>query len=216
MHYVSSRGDTGPVSAAEAILKGIAPDGGLFVPSHLPRVDYIPLMDRGYPERAGAILSLFLGQLGAEQIRAWTRSTYSPSRFDCPPVAPLIRLDRGLYILELWHGPTGAFKDLALQLLPYLLTGSMKQDRNQAPIIAILVATSGDTGKAALEGFCNVPGTRIVVFYPEQGVSEVQKRQMVTQQGENVEVLAVRGNFDDTQTGVKAIFADQAIAKKLA
>lgn len=216
MQYISTRGQAEPVSASEAILLGMAPDGGLFVPSQLPRVNYRPLMNREYPERAGAILPLFLGQLGAEQIGSWAGCAYSPSRFDSLLVAPLVQLDRELYMLELWHGPTGAFKDIALQLLPYLLTGSMKLSGNQASTMAILVATSGDTGKAALEGFCNVPGTRIIVFYPEQGVSEIQKRQMVTQQGENVEVIGVRGNFDDAQTGVKQIFTDQPATEELA
>ncbi len=218
--YISTRGEAGPVSAAEAILKGIAPDGGLFVPSHLPRVDYMPLLNREYGERAGAILPTFLGRPGKEQeaqICSWIDAAYSPARFDSRAVVPLKKLERDLYLLELWHGPTGAFKDIALQLLPYLLTGAVKQEENRgtAPTMAILVATSGDTGKAALEGFCNVPGTRIIVFYPEQGVSEIQKRQMVTQQGPNVAVVGVRGNFDDAQTGVKKIFTDQSTIEVL-
>lgn len=216
MHFISTRGETGQVSVAEAILMGIAPDGGLFVPVQLPRVDYLPLINKGYPERAGTILAMFMEQLGAEQIVSWVNSAYSTTRFNSPSVVPLNKLDRDLYILELWHGPTGAFKDIALQLLPYLLTGSLKQSVDQPPTMAILVATSGDTGKAALEGFCNVPGTRIIVFYPEQGVSEIQKQQMVTQQGENVEVIGVRGNFDDAQTGVKQIFVDRPATEELA
>ncbi len=215
MEYISTKGEAGPVSAAEAILMGIAPDGGLFVPSRLPEIDYRPLINRSYRERAEAILSLFLEDLGREQIGLWTGCAYGPPRFDSPSVAPLIRLDRGFYMLELWHGPTGAFKDMALQLLPHLLSGSRKLIDNRTPELVLLVATSGDTGKAALEGFCNVPGTKIIVFYPEEGVSEIQKRQMVTQQGDNVEVVGVRGNFDDAQTGVKQVFTDRAAAAEL-
>ena len=176
----------------------------------------MPLINRKYAERAGAILPLFLEQLGAEQVRSWADCAYSPARFAGTTVAPLVRLDRSLKVLELWHGPTQAFKDVALQLFPYLLTGSAKYCKGPPPTLAILVATSGDTGKAALEGFRDVPGTKIIVFYPEQGVSEIQKRQMITQEGENVEVIGVKGNFDDAQTGVKKIFTDQTTIEKLA
>ncbi|OAT87135.1 threonine synthase [Desulfotomaculum copahuensis] len=211
--YESTRGSTAPVPAAGAIKTGIAPDGGLFVPVRdvsMPPEELAGLVEQDYRRRAAAVLQLFLTDFSPAEIRDCVSGAYGGDKFDHPAVAPAIKLDDGLFVLELWHGPTCAFKDMALQMLPRLLplaaakTGEDKQ-------IAILVATSGDTGKAALEGFRDVPGTRIIVFYPARGVSEMQRLQMVTQAGNNVHLVAVEGNFDQTQSGVKEIFADPAM-----
>ncbi|MDR1668399.1 MAG: threonine synthase [Oscillospiraceae bacterium] len=206
MRYISTRGQTEPVSGAEAILQGLAPDGGLFVPEHIPALpegffERIKTMD--YPQRATAVLSFFLPEFG--DLNALTREAYA--RFDGEP-APLAEYGKDVPLfLELWHGPTCAFKDMALQVLPRLV-GAAKELTGETRDVYILTATSGDTGKAALEGFRDIPGTRVLVFYPEEGVSEVQKLQMVTQEGGNVGVCAVRGDFDDAQTGVKRVFAN--------
>ncbi len=218
MLYHSTRGGAEQVTAAAAVKAGIAPDGGLFVPAALPEVDrefIAALAPQGYRQRAVAILELFLAGYGREEIAACVDAAYGAAKFDHPAVAPVTRLDDGTAMLELWHGPTSAFKDMALQLLPHLLVRAMAKTGEQAEIV-ILVATSGDTGKAALEGFRDVDRTRIVVFFPHAGVSEMQRLQMVTQEGGNVAVVAVRGNFDDTQTGVKQIFADRAANRALA
>jgi threonine synthase len=203
MRYISTRGAPEPVSGAEAILRGLAPDGGLYVPENMPVLpaDFAGSFARmDYPVRAAAVLSLFLPEFtGLEDM---CREAYSG--FDGPP-APLVKLG-GLHMLELWHGPTCAFKDMALQVLPRLVNKA-KEIVGEKRDIYILTATSGDTGKAALEGFRDVPGTRVLVFYPEEGVSEIQKLQMVTQEGENVAVCAVKGDFDDAQSGVKRVFA---------
>ncbi|MDR0293690.1 MAG: threonine synthase, partial [Oscillospiraceae bacterium] len=195
MRYISTRGQTEPVCGAEAILRGLAPDGGLFVPEKIPSLpaDFVErLTPLAYPARAAFVLSLFLPEF--DGLEGLCREAYK--RFDGPP-APLVRVG-GAYILELFHGPTCAFKDMALQVLP-LLINQAKALTKETRDIYILTATSGDTGKAALEGFRDVPGTRVLVFYPEEGVSEVQKLQMVTQEGKNVAVCAVRGDFDDAQ-----------------
>ncbi len=218
MVYISSRGQSQPVRAAEAILKGIAPDGGLFVPEHIPVLneDLFQVMGGwNYQQRAAFILKHYLPDFTPEEINACVEGAYNQNSFDDEKIAPLVKLDDNLYILELWHGPTLAFKDMALQILPRLLTTSARKlgDVNQ---YVILVATSGDTGKAALEGFRDVEGTRIIVFYPRQGVSQVQERQMVTQEGQNVYVAAVEGNFDDAQNGVKMIFADPVLKEYMA
>lgn len=217
MQYISTRDSGLRVSAAEAIFRGIAPDGGLFIPESLPTLDGLllkSLCKLDYTQRVAKILSLFLPDFTEEEITSCVGAAYGTGfEEDCP--APLSSLVGGSYFLELWHGPTCAFKDMALQLLPELLTTAMKKVGNGREAV-ILVATSGDTGKAALEGFRDVPGTRIVVYYPQEGVSPMQQRQMVTQQGGNVSVVAVKGNFDDAQTGVKAIFGDQELAAKLA
>lgn len=218
MLYQSTRGDSRQVPSAEAIKKGISPDGGLFVPTGRVSVsagDIAGLAGLGYQERAARILGPYLTDYTGEEIKACVAAAYNRESFDHPTVAPLLELDRELSVLELWHGPTCAFKDMALQILPHLLVKAMEKTGEDAGIL-ILVATSGDTGKAALEGFRDVPGTAIMVFYPEKGVSEVQKLQMVTQEGGNVGVLAVRGNFDDTQSGVKDIFGDRDMAGILA
>lgn len=217
MKYQSSRGKFDSKSAAEAIKMGIAPDGGLFVPEFIPKLDdnaWRLMESENYQERACRILGYFLSDFSNEEIRNCVCQAYSGERFDDERIAPLLELSPGVYIQELWHGPTSAFKDMALQLLPQLMTASAQKTGESGEIV-ILVATSGDTGKAALEGFKDVAGTRIIVFYPEEGVSEVQKRQMITQAGKNVYVAAVKGNFDDAQTGVKKIFADHEFAERL-
>ena len=211
MLYESTRGSSGRVSSAEAIKLGISPDGGLFVPCDSVVFDSKKLLDMvnlDYRERAYLILKEYLDDYSDEEIRDCLQLAYNTENFGSPAPAPVRRLDDSLYVLELWHGPTCAFKDMALQILPHLLTRAAAKTGEKSTIV-ILVATSGDTGKAALEGFKDVPGARIIVFYPEEGVSAVQKLQMVTQEGNNVDVVAVRGNFDDAQTGVKKIFADQ-------
>lgn len=214
MFYESTRGDGKLITSAEAIQQGISPDGGLFVPEEKPiiKLDVINLLvEKSYSERCAEILKHYLSDFTNDEIIQCVNSAYNIHSFDHPDIAPLANLDRGLSVLELWHGPTCAFKDMALQILPRLLVKSMEKT-GEAGNILILVATSGDTGKAALEGFKDVPHTAIVVFYPEQGVSEVQKLQMITQEGDNVGVFAVRGNFDDAQSGVKEIFGDIATA----
>ena len=216
MNYKSTRDKSISVTSAHAIAQGLSPEGGLFVPETLPKLsdaDIKALCDKSYPERAFDIFKLFLTDFSDDEIRHCVNSAYS-SNFDTENVAELSHLLTGTYILELWHGPTCAFKDMALQILPYLLTTSAKKVIKDKDI-AILVATSGDTGKAALEGFKDVDGTSITVFYPEDGVSDMQKRQMQTQEGSNVNVCAVKGNFDDCQNGVKAIFTDNAMKEKL-
>ena len=212
MRYVSTRGGStalsSALSSAEAVKMGLAPDGGLFVPDGpviLSARELSSFIDMTYKERAIWILSRFLTDFSLAELTACVENAYGGASFDEGRVAPLVHLDGHLSVMELWHGPTCAFKDVALQLLPRLMTGAMKKTGENREIV-ILVATSGDTGKAALEGFADVPGTRIIVFYPDEGVSDVQKRQMLTQTGGNVHVVGVRGNFDDTQTGVKRIF----------
>ena len=200
-----------------AIACGLAPDGGLFVPESLPEVSAQQLQalcGMTYQQRAVTIMRPFLSEFTDAELERFTAAAYG-SQFDDPAVAPVHRLDDATAFLELWHGPTCAFKDMALQILPYLLTASLKKCGEQRQV-CILVATSGDTGKAALQGFADVPGTKILVFYPYSGVSEIQRLQMATQAGDNVAVSAVRGNFDDAQTGVKRIFSDEALREELA
>ncbi len=216
MNYTSTRNDTLSVSSSFAIANGISTEGGLFVPTDIPKVtaEFIDsLVPMTYIERARKVLSLYLTDFPVEEINEDTFGAYSTG-FTNEKVAPLVNLHDNVNILELWHGPTCAFKDMALQLLPYLLTGSAKRMSDGKETV-ILVATSGDTGKAALEGFRDVPGTRILVFYPSEGVSAMQKLQMTTQKGENVGVCAIKGNFDDAQTGVKTIFTDPAVREAL-
>ncbi len=216
MYYASTRNKNTKLTAAQAIARGLASDGGLYVPSELPQVsmdDLIALSKLCYRERANRIMSLFLDGFSKEEIDGYTKKAYGKN-FDCDAIAPVKKLDGRTHFLELWHGPTCAFKDMALQMLPYLMTASMKKTGENRQV-CILTATSGDTGKAALEGFRDVPGTKIMVFYPVNGVSEVQKLQMTSQEGGNVEVAAVNGNFDDAQSGVKAIFSDEAIREKI-
>jgi len=217
MTYQSTRNQNIEVTSASAITRGISEDGGLFVPSKLPAITWEELadwVDAPYVGRAAAILSKFLTDFAPDEVAECCRLAYG-DRFHDPKIAPLHKLADGVHILELWHGPTCAFKDMALQILPHLMRVSAAKTGDGREIV-ILVATSGDTGKAALEGFKDAPGARILVFYPVDGVSPMQKLQMTTQEGGNVGVCAIRGNFDDAQTGVKKIFTDQEIARKLA
>ena len=208
MKYVSTRGGEA-VSAAQAILIGLSPDGGLYVPEAIPALpaEWLdPQNERTYPELAAAVLQLYFPEFGADALAEMCREAYAS--FTAPEVTPVRALDGGTWLLELFHGPTLAFKDVALQLLPRLIVRAARLT-GETRTIHILTATSGDTGKAALEGFRDVSGTACTVFYPHGGVSDLQYRQMATSQGDNVQVVAVRGNFDDAQTGVKALFADQ-------
>lgn len=216
MNYISTRDNKVKVSAAKAISLGISADGGLFLPESIPTLseeDFENLKVSDYKGRAKIVLSKFLTDFTAEEIDACVEGAYTGSFEDESP-APISILGPDISVLELWHGPTCAFKDLALQLLPYLLTTSSK--KVSAGKTVILVATSGDTGKAALEGFRDVPNTDIIVFYPSEGVSSMQKLQMDTQEGENVCVCAIKGNFDDAQSRVKEIFTDAEMNAKLA
>ena len=221
MKYNSTTDKNIVVSASQAIAQGISTDGGLFVPQEIPSyslADIESLTKLDYQGRAKKILADYLDDFTAEEIDECVTKAYTSEKFGSNNPAPLSYQKYGdidMNILELWHGPTSAFKDMALQILPHLLTKSLKKTSpNQEAVI--LVATSGDTGKAALEGFKNVDGTKIMVFYPVDGVSPMQKRQMTTQEGENVNVCAIRGNFDDAQTGVKKIFTDKSLVEKLA
>jgi len=216
MDYFSTRGAQERVSSAAAILKGLASDGGLFVPDSFPQMtlsEIEALVPLSYEERAVRILRLFLTDYTEEELRGCVERAYGRT-FDDVRRAP-VRAVGDLEVLELWHGPTSAFKDMALQLLPQLMSTARVKEGERDTIL-ILVATSGDTGKAALEGFADAEGIRIMVFYPDGGVSPVQRLQMVTQAGENVAVVAVRGNFDDAQRGVKEIFGDAAMVQELA
>ena len=211
MQLVSTRNQNETTEALDAVLRGIAPDGGLYVPCAFPVLpDIGSLLPLRYDALCARILSLFFD--GVTDMDALARAAYQ--NFDDPAVAPVKRIAEGQYVMELYHGPTLAFKDMALSILPRLMTEAM--DKKQGKDVLILVATSGDTGKAALEGFCDVPHTQIFVFYPDEGVSDMQRLQMTTQRGANTHVAAVRGNFDDAQSGVKAIFADKDFAAKAA
>ena len=203
------------VASAQAIKEGLAPDGGLYLPESFPKFDRSALTElcrMTYPERAAYILGMFLDDYDLDDLLSDCREAYSEERFP-GGAAPLHELGGGIHTLELWHGPTSAFKDMALQIMPRLLSRALTMTE-ESRIAHILVATSGDTGKAALEGYKDVPGVKITVFYPVDGVSRMQKRQMQTTTGGNVNVVAVRGNFDDAQNGVKAIFSDAELAKK--
>lgn len=215
MFYKSTRNSAAKVTAAEAIAKGISLEGGLFVPENIPKLSQNTIdemLEMSYIKRAKTVLSMFLDDYTAEELDYCVTSAYTGS-FDNEQPAPIVSLNDKCNVLELWHGPTCAFKDLALQLLPYLMTTAVKKTDGKNTVI--LVATSGDTGKAALEGFSDVPGTNIIVFYPSDGVSNMQKRQMCTQVGENVLVCGIKGNFDDAQTGVKKIFTNEEICAEL-
>lgn len=209
MKYTCTRNSKIEISASEAIVKGISDDGGLFVPSSFPILslaDVENLIPLDYPERAAKILSMYMDEFSFEELLGYAKRAYN--RFDDDAVCPLVKVEDGLYMLELWHGPTCAFKDIALTILPYLLTASKKKlGINEQTLV--LTATSGDTGKAALEGFKDVDGTHVAVFYPVSGVSEMQRLQMVTQEGGNVHVFGIKGNFDDAQAAVKRVFNDK-------
>jgi threonine synthase len=218
MNYKSTRDSAVSVTAAEAITRGLSAEGGLFVPEQLPKLtatDWEQLRTQSYVERAVTVLSRFLTDFTAKEVKDCASSAYTVEHFGSTDTAPLYSLKNDTHILELWHGPTCAFKDMALQILPHLMRVSSQKTADGKEIV-ILVATSGDTGKAALEGFRDAPHTRIVVFYPENGVSPMQKLQMTTQEGANVGVCAINGNFDDAQTGVKTIFTDRVVAEKMA
>lgn len=213
--YQSTRDEKNTVTASQAILQGLATDGGLFTPIAYPQVelDFDTLKDASYQEVAKLVLSAFLDDFTAEELDYCISHAYD-SKFDTPAIAPLVKLD-GQYNLELFHGSTIAFKDMALSILPYFMTTAAKKHGLENKIV-ILTATSGDTGKAAMAGFADVPGTEIIVFYPKDGVSKVQELQMTTQTGDNTHVIAIDGNFDDAQTNVKHMFNDVELREKLA
>lgn len=218
MYYVSTRDHSLQYTPAQAIAQGLSRDGGLFLPVSIPKLPEGALKKMTgmtYQQRAQYIMSLYLEDFTAEELGQFAEKAYGSDKFDTPAVAPLKKVDDGTYCLELWHGPTCAFKDMALQMLPYLLTASLKKNQEEKTV-CILVATSGDTGKAALEGFKDVDHTKIMVFYPKDGVSDIQQLQMATQEGANVGVSAVVGNFDDAQTGVKTLFSDESLREELA
>ena len=215
MRFISTRGNAFTENASQAIAKGLAEDGGLFVPQSFPdlsqKLDVIAEMT--YPERAALIIGSFLDEYDGKELLDACKKAYS--KFEDGDPAPVVKIDEGLFVTELFHGPTLAFKDVALTLLPYLLRKGA-DNCNIDKDILILVATSGDTGKAALEGFKDQKGIKINVFYPSDGVSDMQKLQMKTQEGDNVNVVGVKGNFDDCQTSVKNIFSDKAVNEKFA
>lgn len=217
MKYISTRDKSVRISSAEAIKAGLSDDGGLFVPEEFPKItkaEINSLVGKSYIERANFVLSKYLTDFTPAEIEKCTKGAYGGKKFSSDKVAPVVKINDNMYILELWHGPTCAFKDMALQILPHFMTTAMSKT-GESKTIVILVATSGDTGKAALEGFKNVDGTKIIVFYPSEGVSDMQKLQMVTQSGKNVCVEGISGNFDDAQNGVKAIFTDNKLGEVL-
>ena len=212
--YRSTRSNSVPVTASQAILKGLSDDGGLFVPDHIPTLDKSlkELAGMTYQQVAYEVMKLFLTDFTEEELKNCINSAYD-SKFDTEKIAPLVKADDAYY-LELFHGSTIAFKDMALSILPHLMITSARKNNIKNEIV-ILTATSGDTGKAALAGFADVKGTRIIVFYPKNGVSPIQEKQMVTQKGANTFVVGIHGNFDDAQTGVKKIFSDKELAKEM-
>ena len=213
--YSSTRNGEPKFTASQAILKGLADDGGLFVPDHIPALSCSmrDLAGKSYQEVAYEVMKLFFTDFTEEELKNCIERAYD-SKFDTEEIAPLVEAE-GTYYLELFHGATIAFKDMALSILPHLMITSAKKNQVQNEIV-ILTATSGDTGKAALAGFAGVEGTKIIVFYPKNGVSPIQERQMVTQKGDNTFVVGIRGNFDDAQTGVKALFNDRELAQEMA
>jgi len=217
MRYNSTRSTGVNCTASEAIVRGLAEDGGLLTPFYIPKLpgkSLSELVGMGYQQRAVFIMGQFLDEFSVRELSQYAAAAYGPEKFDTPAVAPVTTVDETTHCLELWHGPTCAFKDMALQMLPHLLSASLVKTEEEKTA-CILVATSGDTGKGALEGFKDVPRTKVLVFYPKDGVSQVQELQMVTQEGDNVGVCAVRGNFDDAQTGVKRLFSDRALREEL-
>lgn len=212
--YSSTRNAKEKVTASQAILKGLADDGGLFVPDRIPSLDVTidELADMNYQETAYAVMKQFLTDFTEEELKDCIQKAYD-SKFDTKEIAPLVESD-GAYYLELFHGPTIAFKDMALSILPHLLITAARKNQVKNDIV-ILTATSGDTGKAALAGFADVKGTKIIVFYPKNGVSPIQEKQMVTQKGDNTYVVGIHGNFDQAQTGVKKMFQDKELAAQM-
>ncbi|MDO4328565.1 MAG: threonine synthase [Lachnospiraceae bacterium] len=215
LSYQSTRGGQKGITASQAVLQGLAEDGGLFMPTQIPKLDVSleKLASMSYQETAYEVMKLFLTDYTEEELKNCIAKAYD-SKFDTEEIVPLAKAD-GAYYLELFHGSTIAFKDMALSILPHLMTTAAKKNHADKEIV-ILTATSGDTGKAAMAGFADVPGTRIIVFYPKDGVSRVQELQMRTQKGENTCVVAIHGNFDDAQTGVKKLFGDEAFKAELA
>lgn len=213
--YKSTRGNGASVKASEAILKGLSDDGGLFVPDHFPALDKSlrELSEMTYQQVAYEVMKLYLTDFTEQELKSCIEKAYD-SKFDTEVIAPLAEAE-GAFYLELFHGATIAFKDMALSILPHLMITSAKKNHIENEIV-ILTATSGDTGKAALAGFADVEGTRIIVFYPKNGVSPIQEKQMVTQKGKNTLVVGIHGNFDDAQTGVKKLFSDKKLAGELA
>ncbi|MCD8242097.1 MAG: threonine synthase, partial [Lachnospiraceae bacterium] len=212
--YRSTRGAKEEVTASQAILQGLAHDGGLFVPTEVPQLscDLRTLAGMNYRELAYEVMRLFLTDFTEEELKVCIAGAYF-EKFYTVEIAPLVKVG-GAWHLELFHGATIAFKDMALSILPHLMTTAAKKNQIKNEIV-ILTATSGDTGKAALAGFADVPGTRIIVFYPKDGVSPIQEKQMVTQKGDNTLVVGIHGNFDDAQNGVKVIFGDEELEKEL-
>ena len=212
--YSSTRNGKVKFTASQAILKGLADDGGLFVPETIPALDVSidELANMTYQETAYAVMKQFFTDFTEEELKNCINKAYD-SKFDTEEIAPLVDAD-GAYYLELFHGPTIAFKDMALSILPHLLITSARKNQVKNDIV-ILTATSGDTGKAALAGFADVEGTKIIVFYPKNGVSPIQEKQMVTQKGANTFVVGIHGNFDQAQTGVKKMFNDSALAAEM-
>lgn len=212
--YSSTRNSEKKVTASQAILKGLSEDGGLFVPDHIPMIpcSMRDLVDKTYQETAYEVMRLFFTDFTEEELKGCIARAYD-SKFDTEVIAPLVEAE-GTYYLELFHGATIAFKDMALSILPHLMITSAKKNHVENEIV-ILTATSGDTGKAALAGFAGVEGTKIIVFYPKNGVSPIQEKQMVTQKGDNTFVVGIHGNFDDAQTGVKALFNDRQLAEEM-
>jgi len=218
MKYLSTRDRALRFTGAEAVKQGLSRDGGLLTPEAIPQIggDFLTgLSNLSYQERAARVMALYLTDYTEEELLGFAQNAYGPDKYDTPAAAPLRKVDGNTQCLELWHGPTSAFKDMALQMLPQLLSAALRKT-GEDKTVCILVATSGDTGKAAMEGFADVAQTKIMVFYPKDGVSAVQEAQMVTQEGENVGVCAVAGNFDDAQAGVKRIFSDLSIRETLA
>ena len=215
LSYQSTRGGQANVTASQAILQGLAADGGLFMPTQIPKLDIAleTLASMTYQETAYEVMKLFLTDYTEEELKSCIERAYD-SKFDTEEIAPLAKAG-GAYYLELFHGSTIAFKDMALSILPHLMTTAAKKNHVDKEIV-ILTATSGDTGKAAMAGFADVPGTRIIVFYPKDGVSKIQELQMRTQKGDNTCVVAIHGNFDDAQTGVKKLFGDDRFTAELA
>ncbi|MCR5596512.1 MAG: threonine synthase [Lachnospiraceae bacterium] len=209
--YSSTRGAAEKLTASQAILKGLASDGGLFVPDHIPALDKSleELSRMDYAQVAYEVMKLFLTDYTEDELKACIKAAYD-EKFDTEEIAPLAEA-ADAYFLELYHGATIAFKDMALSILPHLMTTAARKNNVNNEIV-ILTATSGDTGKAALAGFASVPGTKIIVFYPKDGVSPIQKQQMVTQKGDNTFVVGINGNFDNAQSGVKALFANEELA----
>lgn len=217
MLYSSTRGGCGECTSAEAIVQGLSPDGGLFVPQSFPKIviDELKLMaEETYADCAARIISKFLDDFSYDSIKKTTDNVYSKARFGTGEVAPVYKLSRDVYFLELWHGPTCAFKDIALQFLPHLMVMSLSR-MNDTRTPVVLAATSGDTGKAALEGFCDVPGTKAVIFYPSSGISDIQRLQITTQKGSNLCAAGVKGSFGSLQACMKQIFLDESLRTTL-